>query len=79
MSKPMSTISLPAGNGSQIQISVWANEVEKNGQKFTTHAVTLQRRYNDNGEWKSTSSLHANDLLIAAHGLQQAYDVITKR
>jgi len=77
MSQPIETLSYPAGNGSQIQLSVWENEVKKENQTFVTHAVTIQRRYKDGDEWKSSSSFRPSDLLTIAHAMHEAYRLIT--
>jgi len=72
--QPWKTLSFPAGNGTQLQISVWKNEVK--GEEYVTYCVTVQRRYRQGDEWKGTNSLRPQDLLVAAHGLQQAYQLL---
>ena len=46
---------------------------EKNGEHFTTHSCTVQRRYRDGNEWKSTQSFRASDLLMISFAAQEAY------
>ena len=46
---------------------------EKNGEYFTTHSCTVQRRYRDGNEWKSTQSFRASDLLMISFAAQEAY------
>jgi len=46
-----------------ISAAVWKNEGEKNGEKFETFSITLQRGYKDGkGEWQNTNSLQMNDI-----------------
>ena len=57
-----------------VQVAVWENE-GKEGRKFNT--VSLQRNYKDkNDEWKSNSSMNANDLPKAILALEAAYKYI---
>lgn len=73
MSKPIHTMTFPAGNGSQIQVAIWENQQEKDGQQFKSHSVTIQRRYRDGEEWKTASGFRVSDLLIVAHASTEAY------
>lgn len=62
-------------SGSVLEISVWLNEVElENKETIEVHAITLHRSYKKDGEWQQTQSLRPQDLLAAAHLLQQSYD-----
>jgi hypothetical protein len=54
-----------------VAATVWQNTFDK----IVTKSVTLDRSYKDDkGEWKSTGSLHANDIPKAVLALQKAYD-----
>ncbi len=58
-----------------VQVAVWENE-GKEGRSF--YSVSFDRRYKDkNDEWKSTSSLKANDLPKAILALQKAYEFVS--
>ena len=58
-----------------VQAAVWENE-GKEGRSF--YSVSFDRRYKDkNDEWKSTSSLKANDLPKAILALQKAYEFVS--
>ena len=57
MSKPIQTIK--AGG---VQASVWENEKEFDGKQIMVKSFTLDRRYKDKEEWKSTSSFNLNDI-----------------
>jgi len=64
-----------------ISAALWKNKLKlKSGQEIETLSVTLDRRYrDDNGEWKSSSSLRANDIPKAVLVMQQAYQyMVTK-
>ena len=56
-----------------ITASIWENETEKG----IFHNVTFERRYRDaNGEWHSTHSYDAGDLLVLAKLADQAHTKI---
>ena len=58
-----------------IQVAIWENE-GKEGNKFQT--VSFDKRYKDkNDEWKSSSSLKANDIPKAILALQKAYEYLS--
>jgi hypothetical protein len=58
-----------------VQVAVWENE-GKEGRSF--YSVSFDRRYKDkNDEWKSTTSLKANDLPKAILALQKAYEFVS--
>ena len=57
-----------------IQVAVWENK-GKEGNGY--YSVSFERRYKDKGgEWKSTTSLKANDLPKAILALEKAYEFI---
>lgn len=74
MAKPLDQFSIPSGRHASINASIWENEVEKDGMRFSTFAVTVEKRFQKDGDWKSTSSFNANELLVAAHLATKAYD-----
>ena len=59
-----------------ISATIWKNSGTSNkGEPVEFRTISLQRRYtNDNGEWKSTSSLRINDLPKASLVLNKAYE-----
>ena len=56
-----------------IQVAIWENE-KKEGGKYNT--VSLDKRYKDKEEWKSSSSFHMNDLPKAIIALERAYEYL---
>ena len=50
----------------QVEASIWANKVSKNGYEFDSKSINIQRIYKatENGKdvWKRTPSFHRNDL-----------------
>ena len=52
--------------------SVFVNEVETDDGIRQIRNVNLQRRYKDNGDWKSTTSFGLTDLPLAIRVLQLA-------
>ena len=60
-------------------VSIFVNEVSKNGQTFSIKKAVFQKRYRDqNGDWQNTSSLDTNDVPKAVRALEDAYDYLTK-
>jgi len=62
-----------------ISASVFLNEIQTDSGKKKVRNVTLQRRYRDGGEWKSSSSFGLNDLANAVRVLQRAQDYVESR
>jgi len=61
-------------NAGAMQVSVWKNEAEKNGQKFTAYNTTLVKSYKDkDDEWKESKSLSSAEIPKAIALLDQAY------
>ena len=58
--------------------SVFENEYERNGEKFTVRRVAFQRRYRDkDGQWNTTNSLKINDIPKAILVLEKAFEFLT--
>jgi hypothetical protein len=74
MSKPIETLSVPAGKSGTLNASIWENEIEQDHKRFTTYSVTIERRYKEGEEWKSSKSFRANELLQVAYLANQAYE-----
>ena len=47
---PLISLSFPTSATSSVQVAIWENDQEKNGDHFTTHSCTVQRRYRDGNE-----------------------------
>jgi len=62
-----------------ITVSIFENEVKKNGNTFTVSKVVLQKSFLDkNQHWQTTSSLDTNDVPKAIMALTKAYDFVTR-
>ncbi|MBN2059245.1 MAG: hypothetical protein JW882_02405 [Deltaproteobacteria bacterium] len=56
------------------EVSIFENSTLKDGKKVKTKKASFQKRYKDaEGEWKSTTSLDANDIPKAELVLNEAY------
>lgn len=54
-----------------IQLAIWKNTNDKGNAYYS---VTFEKRYRDTeGEWKSTSSLNRDDLLVLAQASEMAF------
>ena len=82
----LSTI-IPGGNMPQPEItfrhglcsaSIWEQDFERDGEKFTVRTVSFQRSYLDKeGNWQRTNSLKVNDIPKAIICLQKSYEFMT--
>ncbi len=64
--RPVHTVSLPAGKGAQIVAAVFENQVQSGESSFTSYSISIQRRYNSGGQWKTANGFRENDLLTVA-------------
>ena len=67
------SVSFPISTTSSAHVAIWKNDQEKTGGHFRTHSCTVQRRYRDSNEWKSTQSFRASDLLMISFAAREAY------
>jgi hypothetical protein len=75
LAKPIETVSVPSGRGAFINASIWANDVEQDGERYTSYSVTIEKRYRDKEkQWQSAKSFDANELLQVAYVASQAYE-----
>ena len=71
-SKPVKSFS--AGN---IQVSIWRQEIEKEGQIVVRHSVRIQKQYkNDKGEWQNTDYYFPEELAKLESLVRKAFDFI---
>jgi hypothetical protein len=59
-----------------ISASVFQNQSTAEGRDAVFYKVALQRTYKDGNEFKTTSSFGRDDLPVARHVLQQAWEFI---
>lgn len=72
MSQPLAKFRAGAASS-----AVWSNEAEANGRKVTMLKATVERRYKDAaGAWRSSGSFSRNELPLAIHCLQKAFEWI---
>ena len=61
----------------QVSCALWENELNlSGGRKVKTLKATLERRYKDGDEWKSSGSFGRNEIPLAAYCLQKAFEYI---
>ncbi len=61
----------------QISSAVWRNQIQVKGIAITVLKATVQRRYKDKeGNWQSSQSFSRNEIPLAIHCLQQAFEKI---
>lgn len=72
--KPKPAFTVRAG---AVKATVWANEVESNGQKFTVHNTDIVRTYKDGEQWKETNQYRKNDLPKVALVAQKCFEFLT--
>jgi hypothetical protein len=61
----------------QISSAVWQNTIQVKGKSVTVLKATVQRRYMDkNNTWQSSGSFSRNEIPLAIHCLQKAFEKI---
>ena len=73
--KPVRIFSYLVGRDTYVQALIWDRPVTlTDGAQFTTHEVTLRKRYKDakEGEWKSATGFRGSELYAVLHAVQQA-------
>ena len=61
----------------QVSSALWENQVQVKGAAVTILKATVQRRYKDrNNEWQSSTSFSRNEIPLAIHCLQKAFEKI---
>ena len=62
----------------QVSAALWQNDIQVRGQTIKVLKATVQRRYKDKetGEWKSSTSFSRNEIPLAIHCLQKAFEKI---
>ena len=61
----------------QVSAALWENEVQMPRGTVKILKATVQRRYRDkSGEWQSSGSFSRNELPLAIHCLQKAFEKI---
>ncbi len=64
----------------QVSSALWENDIQVRGQTIKILKATVQRRYKDkySGEWKSSMSFSRNEIPLATHCLQKAFERIVE-
>jgi len=58
-----------------VSAALWENEIQTGGRTATILKATIQRRYKDtDGQWKSSTSFSRNEIPLAVHCLQKAFE-----
>ena len=61
----------------QVSSAVWKNQIQVKGANVEILKATVQRRYKDKeGNWQSSGSFVRNEIPLAIHCLQQAFEKI---
>ena len=61
----------------QVASALWENQVQVKGAAVTILKATVQRRYRDkSGNWQSSGSFSRNEIPLAIHCLQKAFEKI---
>ena len=61
----------------QVSSAVWKNEIQVKGVAVEILKATVQRRYKDrDGNWQSSGSFSRNEIPLAIHCLQKAFEKI---
>jgi len=59
-----------------VSATVWDNETVKDGETVKFNTISIDRRYKDGEEWKSTSSFRIQDLPKMALVANKAFEYL---
>ena len=63
----------------QVSCALWHNEITVNGDSKSILKASIERRYKDReGQWKSSNSFSRNEIPLAIHCLQKAFETILR-
>ena len=61
----------------QVSCALWENEATVNGRSVRMLKASVERRYKDkDNKWQSSSSFSRNEIPLAIHCLQKAFETI---
>ena len=64
----------------QVSSAIWENEVQMSRGTVKILKATIQRRYKDkSGIWQSSTSFGRNEIPLAIHCLQKAFEKIIEK
>lgn len=64
----------------QVSSAIWENEVQMPRGAVKILKATIQRRYKDkSGTWQSSTSFSRNEIPLAIHCLQKAFEKIIEK
>ncbi len=62
-----------------VDVAVWQNTHEKDGQQFVKSSVTVQKTYRKGDEYGHSGSLDVNEIPKAITALQKAYEFLLEK
>ncbi len=64
----------------QVSCAVWKNDAVINGKKVPMLKASVERRFRAaDGTWKSSGSMSRNEIPLAIHCLQKAFEYIIEK
>jgi hypothetical protein len=76
----MNSLPIEKFKAGQVSAAIWENKVMVNDRETVMLKASIQRRYKDkDGEWKSSSSFGRNEIPLAIHCLQKAFEKIIEK
>ena len=76
----MNSLPIEKFKAGQVSAAIWENKVMMNGRETVMLKASIQRRYKDkNNEWRSTTSFGRNEIPLAIHCLQKAFEKIIEK
>ncbi len=62
-----------------VEVAVWQNTYQKEGNEVIVSSVTVQKTYKDNEGYKHTNSLGINEIPKARSALHKAYEFLLEK
>ena len=64
----------------QVTCAVWENQITVGNRQQTIWKASVSRRYQDkSGSWKSSQSFSRNEIPLAIHVLQKAFEAMLEK
>jgi len=72
--RPLQSWNLPGSPGGRIEVAVWENEYQHNGETRIGFSCSATRSYKKDGEFEKKPVYRLMDLFVLQYAIQQAID-----
>ncbi len=72
--RPLQSWNLPGSPGGRIEVAVWQNEYQHNGETRIGFSCSATRSYKKDGDFEKKPVFRLMDLFVLQYAIQQAID-----